>query len=145
MIYSQEKISDSLEEAKPLLLKHWQELESNWFPLDPDYEQYIKLEELGITRSFGARTEDGILIGYAVFFVRYHIHYKTILVASCDILFFEKEHRGQGLEFIQWCDAQLRRLGVEVVLHHVKVSHDFSPALMRIGYEPDEIKLTKRL
>ncbi len=144
MVFQESKISDHLEEAKPLLLKHWNELESDEFPLDPDYDLYLTMEKEGRTKTFVAKNGNGVLVGYAVFILRYHPHYKTILVAACDIVFIDPYSRGTGMFFIQWCDEQLKSLGVKLVQHHVKLSHDFSDSMIRNGYMAKELKLQKR-
>lgn len=143
MLFSQEKIADHLEEAKPLLCKHWAELEFGEFPLDPDYDLYISLERQGVLHAYTARNEEGKLVGYAVYIVRHHHHYKTILAASCDIIFIEKSYRIKGLKFIQWCDEQLKALGVKVIVHTLKIE---SPTglLERVGYKTNERRLIKR-
>lgn len=146
MKFKSEKIADVLEEAKPLLLKHWEEIAHyKDIPFDPDYDQYIKLEELGTTRSFSARTEDGVLIGYAVFFVRPHIHYRSTLMAYQDIIFLDKAHRGIGFFFIKFCDDSLRSEGIKVVLQHIKAKFNWGPMIERMGYELQDLIYTKRL
>ncbi len=144
MVFTEEKISDNLEEAKPLLLKHWDELESDHFPLDPDYDLYLKLETEGRTKTFVARDGNGCMVGYAVYILRHNPHYKTVLVAGCDIVFIVPHARGAGMFFIEWCDQRLKDAGVKIVVNHVKVTHDFSSAMEKIGYKVDEKKLIKR-
>lgn len=146
MQFRSEKIKDVLEEAKPLLVAHWEEIAHyKDIPFDPDYDQYLKLEELGITRSYSARTEDGILIGYAVFVIKYNLHYKTSLQALQDIVYLDPKHRGAGFFLIKFCDAELKKEGIQVVVQHVKAAHNFGPALVRMGYELQDLIYTKRL
>lgn len=146
MEFKSEKIAVALEEAKPLLKKHWEEI-SHYkdIPFDPDYDQYLKLEELGITRSFSARTKDGILIGYAVFFLRPHIHYKSTMMAHQDIVYVDKEHRGIGFMLLKFCDEELKKEGVVVVTQHIKSKFNFGPMLERMGYELMDLIYVKRL
>ena len=119
MIFLEEKISDTLEEVKPLLQKHWEESERYYgFSLDPDYELYLRLEREGLTKSYAARIENKI-VGYAVFFVQYSHHYKTVLMAKQDIIFIDKCFRGRG-EFSQWCGEQLKNIGVKVIVYNIK-------------------------
>ena len=121
MIFAREKICDTLEEVKPLLLKHWYESEGDEFPLDPDYELYLRIEREGLTRSFSVRV-DGNIVGYAVFIVRYHPHYRTKLTANADVIFIDKEYRGKK-SFIAWCIEQLKGMGVKIVVYNVKVKN----------------------
>lgn len=135
-----------LEEARPLLQNHWSEISYyKDIELNPDYELYIKMQEFKSIRCYIARCEDNKMIGYAVFFIKNHPHYKQSLMAIQDIIFFDPQYRGRGMLFIMWCDEQLKNIGVQVVSHHVKFSYDWSKSLERIGYEKQDIILTKRL
>lgn len=147
MKFSEEIITNSvLEEVKPLLQKHWEEVAHyKDIPLDPDYTQYILLQDLNMLRSFSARDDNGKLIGYAVFLVKKHPHYKQHLYAMQDIIFIDPDRRGIGVFLIKFCDEELRKIGVHVVSHHVKFSHNWSSILERMGYEKQDIILTRRL
>lgn len=135
MRFSQESIEANLEESKPLLQNHYSEIAHfQDIPLDPDYDQYIALEKMGIVRCYVARNNDGAMVGYAVYFVRNNLHYKSSLQSVQDVLYIDPAYRGRGGAFIIWCDEQLKAEGVQVNYHHVKVSHDFSPMLEKMGY-----------
>ena len=147
MKFSEEIITaELLEEAKPLLEKHWAEISFyKDIELNPDYELYLKLQAAGAIRSYSARTDDGKMVGYAVYFLKKNPHYKQSLIAAEDIIFFDPEYRGRGMLFIKWCDFQLKQLGVQIVTHHVKVFFDWSKALIRDGYDFQDKVLSKRL
>ena len=146
MKFARETLASCLEEAKPLLLEHWKEIaQYDDISLDPDYERYYTLEQNGLLRVFTARSEEGNIIGYAVFFVNTNAHYKQSLQASQDIIFIHPNHRGTGGRFILWCDEQLRSEGVQVVFHHLKAAHNFGPMLERFGYELIDLIYGKRL
>lgn len=145
LTYSSERVESCFEEAMPLLQAHWREIAHYQdIPLDPDYASYRALDAAGALRTFCARDE-GALVGYAVFVVRPNMHYRSSLQALQDILYLSPSHRGQGLQFIRWCDEQLKTEGVQAVYHHVKVSHNFGPALERIGYQLVDLIYTRRL
>lgn len=136
MKFQRERIADVYEEALPLLTAHWKEIAHYQdIILNPDIETYVKMDDAGMLRAFTARDLNGILIGYAVFFVRANMHYKDSLQASQDILYIDKNKRGTGGRFILWCDEQLKAEGVQVVYHHSKVAHNFGPLLERFGYK----------
>ncbi len=131
---------------KPLLEKHYKEIAHySDIELDPDYDAYVKMESMGAVRVFTARDDAGILVGYAIFFVRYNIHYKKSLQAHQDILFVDPARRGIGAKLIQWSDEQLRAEGVQAVYHHVKSAHNFGPLLERIGYQLVDLIYARRL
>jgi len=127
--------SGLIDELRPLLRLHFDESEHfKDIPLDPDFEQYQKLDEAGMLRVFTVRV-DKELIGYSILFVMTSIHHKQSIHANHDVLFIHKEHRGIGSMFIKYCDEQLEAEGVDVVYQSTKLSYDFGKMLNRIGYE----------
>lgn len=134
------------EELAPLLQKHYEEIAHfKDIVLDPDWDQYDKLEQVGALRVYTARDHEGVLIGYSVYFIRHNLHYKNSRQAMQDILFIDPERRGFGAKFILWCDKQLKEEGVQVTYHHVKSKHNFGPMLERIGYELVDLIYARRL
>lgn len=134
------------DEMWPLLDKHYREIARfQDIPLKPDFDRYMKMWQLGGLRLFIARDLTGEMVGYAVYFVAPNMHYSDSLQAVQDVLFIHPDRRGFGKLFIPWCDDRLRESGVEIVLHHVKVAHDFGPFLESIGYEFFERIFVKRL
>lgn len=146
MKFQRELVHEIFHETKPLLEKHWKEIAHYQdIALDPDFDQYERLENSGALRTFTARTEDNSLVGYAVFFVRANIHYKSSIQAAQDVLFIDPNHRGFGRDFIVWCDEELRKEGVQAVYHHVKAAHNFGPLLERLGYELVDLIYGRRI
>jgi len=135
-----------IEELKPLLMKHWEEIAHyKDIPLDPAYEVYQSIEDKGALRMFTARDDGGRIVGYSVFF-RGSLHYKGFNTFSQDVLFVLPEYRGRlGYRLIRFCDEQLKAEGAQVVYHHVKLQHDFGPLLKRMGYEPIDVIYGRRL
>ena len=130
----------------PLLEKHWSEIAHfKDVKLDPDWEQYERLEQAGVLRVFVARDHAGIMVGYAVYFVRHNPHYRQSLQALQDILFIDPTRRGFGAKFILWCDEQLRSEGVQATYHHVKAKHNFGAMLERLGYQLVDLIYARRL
>jgi GNAT superfamily N-acetyltransferase len=134
-------------EVKPLIYLHWREIAHyKDIELDPDWEKYKSLEDYSdVVRVYTARTEEHKLIGYAVFFVNYNMHYQQSLQATQDILFVHPEYRGRGGKFISWCDEQLKAEGVQAVYQHVKKNHNFGKLLERLDYELVDLIYARRL
>lgn len=131
---------------EPLLYMHWKEIAHYQdIPLEPAWEKYEQLADEGAIRVYTARDEDGLLIGYSVYFLRYNLHYRSSLNALQDILFVHPNHRGMGGKFIKWCDEQLKEEKVQAVYHHVKAAHNFGPLLERMGYELVDLIYARRL
>jgi GNAT superfamily N-acetyltransferase len=142
--YSVERPSEVLDEIKPLLEMHWREIAHYQdIPLDPDYEFYLTSP---IVRVFTAR-DDGLLVGYGVFFVHMNRHYRKSKQAVQDILFVHPDFRGTtaGYRLIRYCDAQLKAEGCQVVYQHMKTAHQFGPLLERLGYGLVDLIHAKRL
>lgn len=134
------------DEIFPLFQKHWLEIAHfDDIPLNPDTEQYFKIDALGLLHVYTARDEDGKLVGYAVYFVTPHLHFKQSIHATQDVLFIDKEHRGFGMRFIRWCDEQLRAAGVHVVINAVSEANDYSLVLRRMGYKRSDQMYVRRL
>ena len=145
--YQREQLTEALiSEVTPLISKHYKEIAHYQdIPLNPNWDQYLAIQENNASRLYTARDDNGVIIGYACFFVRHNPHYSTSLQAVNDVIFIDKERRGFGREFIAWCDEQLRADGVQVVYHHIKFAHDWSPILRRMGYEEQDKIMSRRL
>jgi len=146
--YQTESLLPSLrDEIMPLLELHWHEIALNKdIPLSIDWEKYQQAYDAGNMLICTARDE-GILIGYSVFFVHSHLHYKENLFAVQDILFIDPAYRNSraGIGVIRFSEQVLKESGVSVVMHHMKTAHDFSPLMERLGYDFVEKIYSKRL
>lgn len=131
--------------APDLIKKHYDEIAHYQdIPLSIDEEAYSKLEETGLLKCFTAR-KDNEIIGYSIYITKRSARYTTSLQAFQDVIFIDPEKRGFGMKFINWCDGELKKLGVQVVYHHVKAKHNFGPGLERMGYELIDHVYGKRL
>lgn len=145
MDFTIELIKNNITEIGHLTKLHYAEVAPHDdIPLKVDWERFMMLENAGAFKFFVVR-KSRKMIGYAMFFVSYSIEYSESLQASMANIFIHPDHRGQGLDFIQWCDEQLKNMGVQVVYHHVKVKKDYGKALERLGYEKMNIEYSKRL
>ena len=134
-------------ELFPLLTAHYDEIAHfKDIKLKPAFDRYDDLEERGALRVFTAR-EDGRVVGYSIYIITHNLHYSDSLQALQDVLFLIERARAglTGFKFIKWCDGELAADGVQVVMHHVKKSHDFSPVLERMGYTKIESVYARRL
>jgi len=146
MVFRPEKFIDIITEVMPLLVAHYHEISANQdIPLEIDQLKYQQMCDAGVLKIFTARCADGRIIGYAAYFVNSNAHYKSSLQASQDVIYIDAAQRGFGAKFIQYCDDQLRDLGVQVVYHHVKVAHNWGHMLERMGYKHVEHIYSKRL
>ena len=136
-----------IEELKDILPEHYDELcVTKDFPLAPDYEAYGRLSVNGMLRCITVRG-DGTLIGYAIFIVQPHLHYRTCRTAFEDIYFLKKEYRqGRiGIRLFQYAEQALRRIGVDRIIMHTKIHLDNSKLFEYLGYKLTDKLYTKIL
>lgn len=134
-----------LSEGMELFKKHYKEISANLdIPLDIDRQKYIALAEAGNLKVFSAR-DKGKLVGYGVFLVSKNIRYQSSIQAIQDVFYIHPDYRGNNGEFLLWCDEQLKKMDVQLVLHHVKVKHDWGHLLERNGYKQIEKIYSRRL
>lgn len=142
MITSQvETLRQTLEELKPLLPRHWEELALNRdkVPLDPQYDVYQQREDRGEVMLITLR-DTGRLIGYFVGFVAPGLHYKTCLTLTEDIFYVWPEARGNGGGFVLFkaVEKEAKRRGVQRMFVGSKLHKDASWLFEKLGYEEVE-------
>lgn len=88
----------NLDELKPLLPKHYEELslhQFHGFPLNPQYGVYLAREQDG-QLLYATLRQYGVLCGYFVGFVNPGLHYQDCLTLTMDIFYILPEFRGNG-------------------------------------------------
>lgn len=144
--YQQERFIDLIEELKPLLESHWEEVA--WYKdkikLCPDYDRYAELDQIGALHIVTARDE-GELVGYDINFVMPHLHYSEHTYAVNDIIFLlpEYRHAGIALEMVEHTEALLAEKGVSVITLHMKLAHPFTQLMEQAGYSAQETIYSK--
>ena len=131
-----------------LIRMHYDEiaLHKEVIPLDPDWNRYDLLDAVGDLVCITAR-DDGKMIGYSVFILTNHLHYKSTRMASNDVLFLHPDYRkGRiGIRLIEHSERHLRTLDVKKIVWHIKRANDFTPILHRMGYLDEEVIVGKIL
>lgn len=129
---------DAIKELRPLFEEHWEEVAINKekIKLNPDYSKYEQMQASGILALFTARDE-GRLIGYSVFFMIPHMHYRDHMFAMNDIIFLLPEYRGTmaGADLVQFAEKELKGVGVSYITYHFKTHLPFGKGLEFLGYE----------
>jgi len=141
----EELTSETLEEAKPLLPAHYDELAEHklaGIPLDPQYGLYLARASAGQVLYITLRFE-GRLVGYLVSFVAPGMHYQSCLTATGDIFFVFPDKRGlEGgkLLFTAWV-KECRRRGIQLAQVGMKSRHAkyVRPLLEAIGFVETEV------
>jgi len=137
-----------LDELKPILPRHWEELALNKdrVPLDPQYDIYLAREARGEIMYVTLR-EAGRLLGYFVGFVAPGLHYRTCLTLTMDIFYVCPEERGRrgGVTLFQEVLREAKRRGVQRVFVGSKLHKDASRLFEALGFEPVETYYSKWL
>lgn len=132
-----ECLSNVKEDIIPLLDKHWSETEPNQdtIPLDPDWNEYALLDQMGILRIFTAR-QDTDLIGYCVVMMSKSIHHKDHLFASTDVIYVKPKFRKSttGAELIKFAEAHCEENGASLMTLNMKVDFPFDGLMQRMGF-----------
>ena len=136
-----------LNEMDDLFPAHYEELcVTKEFDYEPDYDAYKRCAEAGMLRCITCRA-DGELIGYIIFLISPHLHYKSCITATEDIYFVKKEYRkGRiGIRLFQYAEKVLKERGVQRIVMHTKVHLDNSKLFEYLGYKWTDKVFTKML
>ena len=145
--YQVEDPAEFIEALKDILPTHYDELcVTKDFPLMPDYEAYGRLYVARMLRCITVR-DDNELIGYAIFIVHPHLHYRSCVTAFEDIYFLKKEERkGRvGIRLFQFAEGVLKKEGVDRIVMHTKIHMDNSRLFEYLGYKLTDKLYTKIL
>ena len=140
--YQQERFVDLMPELPEIFYKHWQEIALNKddIPLEPAWEEYMRLEALNVLHIVTAR-DKGRLVGYVFSLVTPHLHYKRSLTAYTDLMYLRHEYtRGMATaaryrDLLLFSEKMLRDMGVQKRYLMTKVYHDLTPLFERLGYK----------
>lgn len=136
--FAREKISSELIDGLvPLAVDNFRETGFfQNFKLEPDFTVYTLLEQADVLRVFTVR-EDDRLVGYSIFTVAQHTHFKSVLQAKEEVIYLTPESRKgtTGPRFIEWVDKALEDEGVNLIIRCVSELRDWSPVLLRKGYQ----------
>ena len=133
------------EDLETLMHAHWREcsIDQAEVPFDPDWAMAYTMERCNILHCFGLYRHEH-LVGYSVFEVSTHLHFKTTKFAYNSGAYITPEHRGFGGAFlVDSTDKLLREMGCKKIVYLVPSSSALGAVLKHIGYEPSESYFTK--
>jgi GNAT superfamily N-acetyltransferase len=144
--YAVETLNECLEELKPLLHKHYEEIAMyrDRIEFDPDYDAYYRLEEAGALHMVTVR-DDGNIIGYYVSFIHHNLHYRQDKFAVNDILYVDEAYRGGTVAYkmLRYAEKALKDIGVSVMTIHMKTEFPFERLCEALGMDKAEYLYTK--
>lgn len=141
--YQTETFGGVIDEAQPLLERHYQEvaLHKERLPLKPSRADYWDLERAGRLLVITAR-EEGALVGYISAIIGRRLHNATVIGSMVDVIWIAPEHRniGVGNAIFDYLEAVLSRRGAKTLQCNSKITHPALGFLLDArGYERIEI------
>jgi GNAT superfamily N-acetyltransferase len=133
-----EAMANVKNEIQPLLDVHWElvALNKGAIKLNPDFEEYARLDAAGVLKIFTAR-DNGVLVGYFVLTIAKSIHYSDHLFAINDVIFVLPDSRAgaTGYKLIQYAEDYCKELGVSVLTLNTKVHIPFDKLMVHMGFD----------
>ena len=124
------------DDAMQLFKDHYDEIaeRTDVIELNPNVEQYNFMFNKNMLEIHTAR-DDGKLVGYSIWFVVNHIHYKKSLTATSDVLYITPNYRNGmfGYKFIKWTTNEIKKRKPQRIFFHVKPFLDYGHLLERLG------------
>jgi GNAT superfamily N-acetyltransferase len=134
--FQTEPFAKFIQDGKEIFAEHNNEvvLQDKQISLDVNYKAYFKLAEADKLEVCTIR-DNGKLVGYTLWMLHYHIHYKTSLTANSTLIYVVPEYRKGllGYKLIKWSINKLKERGVQRLMMGVKPNYDFGRLLERLG------------
>jgi hypothetical protein len=152
VLFAVESFRNVWKEAQPLTRPHWEEIAKNkgLLTLNPDLDKYERLDKghhlLVVTARSG-----GKLVGYFVWIVIAHPHYKHVQVAEEDLHFLLPEYRSSGrygkdrhygYELLKTARDAAIAHGAQLLAMREKVGHGHPAIMEGLGFTPTDIVYT---
>jgi len=132
-----ESMTNVKKDIKPLLNEHWElvALNQGKIKLNPDYEEYARLDAAGVLKCFTARN-NGALVGYFILLISKSIHYSDHLFAVNDVIFVKPDSRAgaTGYKLIKYAEDYCEKMGVSVLTLNTKVHLPFDKLMVHMGF-----------
>lgn len=141
------KISNYLEELKPLNKEHYEEdYRKEFSELDIDYCFFINMQEKGFI-DFAVLLDEEKLIGYAICSTIEHPHNKNDSMSVIDHLYISKEYRSKGLSklLINTLEECLRQKGSKFLAISFRDIEKGVEVSKSLGYKLIECSFGKEL
>lgn len=140
-------------ELLPLFERHYQEiaLDKDRVPLDPDWNYYFGIDQLGLLQILTARSEvNNRLAGYIFNVIGSHNHYKSTRFCNTEMFWLHPYFR-KGWQPVRMFKENLKGLevfGVDIATISFKLGFmegRVGRFLSRLGYEPTDIVMRRRM
>lgn len=147
--FQTECLTDFLQDAMPLLHRHWGEVGScpQSHALQVNEGMYAAIESVDALHITTARHTSGGLVGYAIYFVQDYPHVQGLRMAQSDALYLAPAYRQgfTGVRLLQAAERALVAKGVKNIMQTCTVKKDFGVILRRMGYTNTETVYRKEV
>ena len=115
-------------------------------PVDPNFDLYATMARVGCLTIYTVR-DDGVLVGYASYFVGMSMHSKQAGWATSDSVWINPEARRLclGRRLLRYIETDLRERGIIVSQTLAKPGSAFSRLLHSQGYVLGDLVYTRRI
>lgn len=141
MEFATERLVFVKKEMQSLLELHWEliALNKESIKLNPNWAEYVRLDEAGILKLYTAR-QDGKLVGYFAVTVNTSLHYQDHKFATNDVIFIHPDYRNgsAGYKLIKYAEDQLIQMDVSLMIMNTKIHQPFDKLLERMGFKQIE-------
>ena len=139
------QIVDYLDLVQPLLKANWDETGFD-FEFAPEFDKYIKAQEVGYVIALGA-FEGEELIGYSTAFMYPHHFNPAIIMCATDALYVAPEHRNGtvGARLIIETEKLAKERGANMISWHTRAGTPLAEVMTKRGYTPADTIVMRSL
>lgn len=123
------------EEIAKKVPEHYQAVK-DYGPPNVDWDYYLQASLQGKCVAVTSR-DNGVLVGYSVFFIETNANHKHILEASNSGIYVDPSHRGKtALQLLKKSNEFLKQLNINEINYTLKDAR-IGKLLARQGYKPE--------
>jgi len=145
IVFRRASLAEAKKDILPLLQMEWEEAGLGFgFGIDPDWKQYVSMEDSGMLYVFTARDE-GKLVGYIVFLMTPSLHHRGLKNATMDLFYILPEYR-KGLlamKLLKFAEGHLRHDFCKIILLSCFDGSRVGDLYDRLGYRAIETSFVK--
>lgn len=148
LTFAVEPVREFLREGRPLFVLHREEVtkDKDVMILDVDEDYYGRNYDAGHIVPVTAR-HLGNLVGYFLWHLHPHPHYKGVLCAQDDVHYLLPEFRRgiNGYKLMKNAMLLIEQLGVRYCYVREKIGHEHPAIMKRLGLQPLDITYSRKL
>jgi GNAT superfamily N-acetyltransferase len=106
-------------------------------PLRMNWKFYTDLAVANRLAVFTARTDDGALLGFAMYILGHHPQHGGMPFAMCNTLAVDVSHRSQGVGtlLVEAALAYFKDTDIKMVMHGYRTIYDAEPLFPKLGFD----------